>query len=202
MKMSSISNAKAVKAVFLDVDGVLTDGSIFLDSAGKEIKRFDVQDGLGISALVRSGMLVFIVSSRQSKAVYHRAKELGITALYQGPQPKNDIIRDFLNRYRLVPEEAAFIGDDLVDLPAMNFVGFPVAVANARNEVKKAAAFITRAQGGHGAVREVIEVILKAQGKWKKLVRHYENPLKNKLVKKPTNKSNHLHSVNNAKGAS
>jgi len=158
---------KKVRMLLLDVDGVLTDGGIFLGGDGQELKRFHVQDGLGIRMIRLGGIKVGIITGRRSEAVTVRAQELHVDALYQGVADKLDAFNRILESYDIQDEEICYVGDDLSDLPVMKRSGVAVAVKNARTEVKRVSDYITRNSGGEGAVREVVEIILKAQGKWK-----------------------------------
>ena len=165
--------ARAVRLLILDVDGVMTDGSIILDNDGNEYKAFHVRDGHGIRMLMNSGIQVAIITGRGSKVVDLRAKELGITEVYQKCKDKRAAFRKLLRKYSLSAEDVAYIGDDIVDLPVMSQVGLPVAVADATDEVKAHAALVTKNKGGRGAVREVTDLILRARGIWKELYREY-----------------------------
>ena len=158
--------AQQVRLVALDVDGVLTDGGLHYDPEGREQKRFHVADGLGIKLLRRAGLEVAIISGRASPAVAARARELGIAHLHQGVEDKRALLDQLLARLELCPAQVAYMGDDLPDLPVLRVVGFPAAPADARPEVRQAARWVTSAPGGRGAVRELAEHLLKAQGKW------------------------------------
>ena len=170
--------AARVKLVVLDVDGVLTDAGVYLgqgaDGAPVELKRFDIQDGLGIKMIEWAGIPVAIVSGRVSNATKLRAQELGVSELHQdnGAQ-KVPAIQMILNRRDLTWGDVAFLADDLPDLAALRRVGLPAAVANAVDEVKAAALWTTKRRGGHGAVREFAEALLKARGVWAKQVEAY-----------------------------
>ena len=150
----------------LDVDGVLTDGRILVNADGSQSVSFYVRDGAGIKHLQHSGITVALLSGRNIPAVGHRARDLGITEILQGNLAKVLPWEDLLRRHRLSEAQAAFMGDDLTDIPLMLRAGWSAAPADAADEARKAAAFVTRAPGGRGAVREVAEKILKAQGKW------------------------------------
>lgn len=156
----------AIKLVALDVDGVLTDGSIHLDADGRELKRFHVADGLGIKHLRDQGLEVAIISGRASPAVAARARELGIAHVHQGVPDKLAVLGQLLEQLGLTPGQVAYMGDDLPDLTVLRQVGFAVAPADARPEALAAARWVTRAPGGQGAVRELAEHLLRAQGKW------------------------------------
>jgi 3-deoxy-D-manno-octulosonate 8-phosphate phosphatase (KDO 8-P phosphatase) len=165
---------KNIKMVIVDVDGVLTDGAIYIDDNGCETKAFHVLDGTGISYLHRSGVKTAIISGRNCDAVIHRAKELNIEDVYQGVTNKLDAYEEILKKYALRDEEVCYIGDDLIDLPIFYRVGFPVAVANASPIVKRYSLYVTRTKGGSGAVREVAEMILKYQNKWNFIMERYQ----------------------------
>jgi len=158
--------AGSVRYILLDVDGVLTDGRIYVNHHGEEMTVFNIYDGQGITLLQRSGIGVGILSGRSSGAVMHRAKELGIADVYQGIPDKNRCYDEILRTHGLREEETSFVGDDLIDLPLMRRVGFAVAVSNAVPEVKSCAHLVTERCGGEGAIREVAELLLKVQGKW------------------------------------
>jgi len=163
-----------VKLFLCDVDGVLTDGAIFIGAQG-EVKRYNIQDGLGLVLLRRAGIKIGWVSSRPSPATTMRARELKITFLVQQKDrlSKSAAIERILRREGLTWDNVCYMGDDIVDLGPLKKAGIGVAVANAVAEARAAADFVTRAAGGHGAVREVIETILKAQGKWDDIVAGY-----------------------------
>ena len=161
---------KKIKLLALDVDGVLTNGKIILDSAGKETKVFDVQDGFAIVIFKRAGFKTAILTARASKVVTLRARDLNIDRAYQNAYPKINAYKKMLNDFRLKDENICFIGDDLPDGQVLKRVGFAVAVSNAVPEIKKSVHYITKKRGGRGAVREVIELILKTQGKWDKIL--------------------------------
>ncbi len=164
---------KDIKIVIIDVDGVLTDGTIYIDAHGAETKGFNILDGTGISYLHRVGIKTAIISGRTSKAVIHRAKELNIVDVYQGVVNKLEAYKEIREKYGLRDEEVCYIGDDLIDLPVLYRVGFPVTVANASPVVKREAAYVTKARGGFGAVREVAEMIIKYQDKWHLIMKRY-----------------------------
>ncbi|MFO0792645.1 MAG: HAD-IIIA family hydrolase [Candidatus Brocadiaceae bacterium] len=165
---------KNIKIVIIDVDGVLTDGAIYIDSSGCETKAFHVLDGTAISYLHRAGIKTAIISGRNSEAVNHRARELGIEDVYQGAKSKIDAYKEILEKHALRDEEVCYIGDDLIDLPILYRVGLPIAVANASSIVKQYALYVTKTKGGSGAVREVVEKILKFQEKWDFIMERYE----------------------------
>ena len=157
----------------MDVDGVLTDGKLHFGNDGAEFKTFDVQDGHGIAMAQRAGLLIGFISGRRSKATACRAKDLGVRLVLQAPVNKMQLVERVKRKHGFGDEEVAFIGDELVDLPVLRRVGFAAAVANAMPEVKAAAHYVTRRVGGDGAVREVIEMILKARGDWNRVIAKY-----------------------------
>ena len=157
---------KKIRLLLLDVDGVMTDGRIIFDSNGVESKFFNVKDGHGIKMLQRSGVEVGIISGRESMVVTNRAKELGITIVYQKAIDKLTPFRAILAETGLGEEEVAFVGDDVIDIPVLRRVGFAAAPADAVTEVLPFVHYVAKQNGGWGAVREVCDMILKAQGKW------------------------------------
>lgn len=158
--------SRPVRLLGMDVDGVLTGGEVIHGSGGLELKQFHIQDGMGITLAARAGIVPAVITVRSSEAVERRAHELGIREVHQGVERKWDRLEEILRRHGIDPEEAAYIGDDLVDLPVLRRVGLPIAVANAAEEVKQEATWVTSRPGGGGAVREVVERILKRDGKW------------------------------------
>jgi 3-deoxy-D-manno-octulosonate 8-phosphate phosphatase (KDO 8-P phosphatase) len=168
--------AGRVRLLILDVDGVLTDGRLYFGPAGEALKVFHVRDGHGIKMAQRAGIEVAFLSGRRSDAAYHRSRELGITRFYEGVRDKVAVLEELKAALNLAPEEVAAVGDELVDLPLMARVGLSVAVADAAPEVKAAAHWVTSCRGGEGAVREVTDLLLKAQGKWQELVESWTQP--------------------------
>ena len=162
-----------IKLLAMDVDGVLTDGTIVVNADGSETKFFSVLDGHGIRLWHRAGLITALISGRASGPTKRRAERLGIKYVFEDCHYKLPVLEKLLDEIGLSPENAAYIGDDLPDLPAMGCVGFAVAVANAVDEVKKYADYVTTKPGGKGAVREVIEHILKSTGKWRDLMERY-----------------------------
>ena len=160
--------SRKIKMLLMDVDGVMTDGGIILGSDGIELKRFHVQDGMGITLAKAAGLLVGILTGRDSEAVRRRAEELGLDEVQQGFFHKEDGYRAILERYGLKDVEIAYMGDDVLDLPILKRVGLSICVANGTREAKRASHYITKRRGGDGAVREVVEMLLKAMGKEKK----------------------------------
>ncbi len=171
-----LARAGAVRLLLLDVDGVMTDGSIAYGPEGGEMKRFSTRDGLGIRLLQKSGVEVGIITARSSRAVQMRAENLGIAKLYQGAGKKGEVFERILAETGLSPEEVAYMGDDWLDLPVMRRVGLAAAVADAAPEVKEAAHFISRYPGGSGAVRELCELIIVARGDYERLLAEYAGP--------------------------
>lgn len=165
--------AKKIKLLILDVDGVLTDGRIIYDSAGRDMKFFDVHDGLGVYLLKKAGIPTILITAKGSRAIKPRARDMRVEAVFENISPKTVVLDKILKKYKLNSDEVCFVGDDLVDLCLMKKVGFPIAVFNAAPEIKEVASYITLKQGGRGAVREVAELILKAQDKWEELVGLY-----------------------------
>jgi 3-deoxy-D-manno-octulosonate 8-phosphate phosphatase (KDO 8-P phosphatase) len=165
--------ASNIRLVIFDVDGVLTDGGIILDNKGNEFKSFNVRDGHGIKMLIRAGVTVAMITGRYSKVVERRARELGIKEVYQRYHDKRIAYRNLIEKYSLDPEEIAYIGDDIVDLPLLKMSGFSVSVADADEETKIASMMITKNKGGRGAAREVCDFILKAKGLWEGIVDGY-----------------------------
>ncbi len=163
--------ARAIKLLLLDVDGVLTDGGIYLDDRGVETKRFDVRDGQGITLLQRTGVRVGIITGRSSKVVSHRARELGVTMVYQGVGDKAEIYDEIKRKTRLKDDQIAYIGDDIADLPVLRRAGLAIAVRNSWSALKSEVDYVTQADGGRGAVREVVEWLLRASGQWQKLTK-------------------------------
>jgi len=165
--------AKKIKLLILDVDGVLTDGSIILDNEGNEFKSFHVRDGHGIKMLEKAGIKVAIITGRHSKVVERRAHELGITEVYQRCYIKSVAYEHLIEKMGISDNEVAYIGDDIVDIPIFKRVALSVAVADASEETKTEAMIVTENRGGRGAVREICDLILKANGQWKVLTDAY-----------------------------
>ncbi len=161
--------AKKIKLLFLDVDGVMTDGSIILDKMGNELKRFHVRDGHGIKMIQRAGIKVAIITGRKSKVVEIRAKELGITEVYQKIFKKSVVFEKLIKKYKCRDENVAFMGDDVVDRELLKRAGLSAAPADAEDEAKKLVDFVAKRNGGRGAVREFTDLILKSSNLWKKV---------------------------------
>ncbi len=165
-----------IKLLLLDVDGVLTDGRIIFDDAGRELKAFDVKDGHGLKLVQRAGIKVGIITGRQSAVVAQRAAELGIELVYQGAKDKLVPFREILAHLQLTPDQTAYVGDDLVDLPILLQVGFSAAVADAVDEVKARVDMVTRRPGGRAAVREICDYLLRESGQWDAVTGRYFSP--------------------------
>lgn len=164
---------KTIALVVLDVDGVLTDGRIVIDDLGNESKHFHVRDGHGLKLLMRGGVDVALLTGRTSEVVNHRARDLGITTVCQGAKDKAQVLAEMLAEKHISRDRVAYVGDDIVDVPAFRMVGFSAAVADAPDYVKAHTDYITEKKGGDGAVREICEMILKAQGTWDAVTERY-----------------------------
>ena len=169
-----LANAcRRVELILSDVDGVMTDGGIWYDNQGVELKGFHIRDGLGIKLWQRAGFRFGILTARTSHIVRLRAGELGIDLVRQGFEDKLPTALEMIRDCGLAPEQACYIGDDLTDLPVIRAVGLGAAVADAAEEVRSASSFVTTLTGGRGAVRELVEMILKAKGRWQDAVQAY-----------------------------
>lgn len=155
---------QAIRLIAFDVDGILTDGGLYLTDSGEELKRFNSLDGHGLKMLKASGVELAIITGRTSRCVELRTKNLGITRLYQGVADKWGAMQSLLAELKIQPEAAAFMGDDVVDLPVMRRVGFSITVPNSPQLVRDHAHYLTQREGGNGAVRETCELIMSAQG--------------------------------------
>ncbi len=164
---------KAVRLLLLDVDGVLTDGRIIINDAGEETKTFNVRDGHGLKMLQRAGVRIGIITGRHSRVVAHRMRELGIDLVVQGAKDKLLPFRQMLEELSLSPEQVAYVGDDIVDLPILLRVGFSASVADGCVDVRQRVDFVSAFAGGRGAVREICELLLKAQGQWESVMARY-----------------------------
>jgi len=162
-----------IRLILSDVDGVLTDGSVMLDNRGIEIKRYHIRDGVGIRLWQRAGYRFGLVTGRNSHSVQLRAAELGVEIVRQGVEDKWPSVEKIAKEFGLEADAVCFVGDDLPDLPAIRHVGLGVAVADAAEEVRSAAAYVTSLRGGGGAIRETVELILKNQNRWNDLTRKY-----------------------------
>jgi 3-deoxy-D-manno-octulosonate 8-phosphate phosphatase (KDO 8-P phosphatase) len=171
--LTLLERARKTRLLIMDVDGVLTDGRIIQDGHGHELKVFDVKDGHGIIMAHRAKLRTALISGRESETITRRAEELGIELVFQKIWNKLEVYEKILGDTELTHDEVAYIGDDLIDIPLLRRVGLAVAVADAVDEVKAAAHLITQRPGGQGAVREVIELILRAQDHWDNLIERY-----------------------------
>ena len=170
LALSLQAKARKIKLLLLDVDGVLTDGGIYLDDRGVETKRFDVRDGQGITLLQRAGIQTGIITGRSSKVVRHRARELGVEIVYQAVKDKAEIYEKIKRKTGLGNSQIAYMGDDLGDLPVLRRAGLAITVRKswlAESDVD----YVTQAHGGHGAVREIADLLLRAIGAWKTLAK-------------------------------
>ena len=166
VRQGAEAGAARVRLFLTDVDGVLTDGGIIYDAAGVETKRFDVRDGHGIKMLQRAGVEVGIITGRTSEVVAIRARELGIGIVRQGAKDKVAVWREILDGTGILPAETAYAGDDIVDLPLLRSVGFSAAPCDAEPYILDAVHFVASRPGGRGAVREIIEFLLRSRGSW------------------------------------
>ncbi|MBI5416435.1 HAD hydrolase family protein [Candidatus Poribacteria bacterium] len=165
---------KWIKVLAMDVDGVLTDGTVILGNGkNDEYKIFNEQDAAGLRMLLRAGIIPAIITGRTSKLVSNWAANIGIKDVHQKAFVKIEALKIIIDKYKLLPDEIAYIGDDLIDIGVLKNVGFAVAVKNAVNEVKQEADYITSKTGGQGAVREIVELILKTQKKWELVTNKY-----------------------------
>lgn len=168
-----LERAKKLKLLILDVDGVLTDGKLFFDQEGNEYKCFHARDGHGIKLLRQTGVEIAVISGRKSKTVELRMKNLGIELIYQGHEHKLQAFNEVIEKLGISPDQAAHIGDDLLDLPIMTRVGLAIAVSDANFAVKQRAHWCTTELGGHGAVREACDLIMQAQGTFEAVLNNY-----------------------------
>jgi 3-deoxy-D-manno-octulosonate 8-phosphate phosphatase (KDO 8-P phosphatase) len=169
-----IERARRIKLLLMDCDGVLTDGRLWLTPDGDEQKSFHTRDGQGISLFHAAGLRTGIISGRTSTAVARRAEDLKMSFVRQFAKDKIEALEEIVAEAGVTTADCAYIGDDLADIPVMRRVGLAVAVADAAEETKQAAHYVTTVRGGHGAVREVIDLILKAQGRWAELMQRFE----------------------------
>ena len=167
------ARCEPIELILSDVDGVLTDGGVIFDNEGIETKKFHIRDGLGIRLWSRAGFRFGLITARTSHILKVRARELGIELLRQGFEEKLPVARELLRDMNLSPEQVCYIGDDLTDIPVMKTVGLGIAVADAAEEVRTAADHTTKLNGGYGAVREVVETILKAKQRWQDVIQRY-----------------------------
>ncbi len=159
-----LARARKIKVVIFDVDGVMTDGGLTIGDDGLEYKTFNSQDGLGMKLLRQSGIQMAIITGRSSKVVTQRAESTGVMHFYQGVDDKLEAFNDLIEKMNIQPEQAAFMGDDVVDMPPMLRCGLAITVPAAPDSVRQRAHYVTQKQAGHGAVREACELIMQAQG--------------------------------------
>lgn len=171
--MAIDDRCKKIELILSDVDGVLTDGGVLFDNQGIEIKEFCIRDGLGIKIWQKAGFKIGVLTARTSHIVKVRAAEMNVEIVRQGFEDKLPVAKEVMADLGLSAEQVCFIGDDLTDLPVMRHVGLGVAVDDAAPEVRKAADYVTKVPGGRGAVREVVEVLLKSKNRWEGLIRDY-----------------------------
>jgi 3-deoxy-D-manno-octulosonate 8-phosphate phosphatase (KDO 8-P phosphatase) len=171
--MTLEDRCRPIELVLSDVDGVLTDGTVVLDNQGIESKRFHFRDGLGISLWQKAGYRFGLITQRSSHSLKMRAAELGIELIRQGIPDKQTTLKQILAELHLSPEQVCYLGDNLPDLPVVRMVGLGVAVADACDELRAAAHYVTKAAGGVGAVRETIELVLKSQHRWEDVIQTY-----------------------------
>ncbi len=164
--------AEQIRLLLLDVDGVLTDGRIIIDDRGVETKQFDVRDGQGIVSLMRAGIQVGLITARTSKIVSYRAKELGLQMVLQGVRSKADAYGEIQRKTGLTETQIAYMGDDIGDLQILHRVGLALTVRDGWQELSKLVDYVTEKPGGRGAVREVAELLLRAQNKWRDLAKY------------------------------
>lgn len=164
---------RKIKLLLLDVDGVMTDGRIIFDNQGNELKAFDVKDGHGLKLVQRAGIQIGIITGRQSQVVARRAEELGIKIVYQNAKNKMVPFCEILEALGVTPDEVAYVGDDVVDLPILRQVGFAATVADAVEDIKPHVHLVTKCCGGRGAVREVCDHLLKQAGLWPSVTDRY-----------------------------
>jgi len=162
-----------IKMLLIDVDGVLTDGSISIGDSAEESKTFNVKDGMGIALARKAGISVVFLSARYSKPLVRRAKELGVEEVHHSASDKAAVLEELTKKHMLKKEEVAYIGDDINDIPALKLAGLPCAVNDAAEEVKSIAKYVSKLDGGKGAVREIIEMILKAENAYDQAVKGY-----------------------------
>lgn len=161
-----LTSARRIRLAIFDVDGVLTDGSLYLSDSGEEMKAFNTQDGQGMKMLQSCGVMLAIITGRTSRCVELRAKNLGISLLFQGASNKLAVFDDLISSLGIKPEEAAYMGDDVVDLAVMRRCGLAFAVPDAPDIVRQHAHYVTRRRGGHGAVREACEFLMRMQDRY------------------------------------
>lgn len=173
MESDVLERAKKIKLIIFDVDGVLTDGSLFFGDDGQEYKAFNSKDGHGMKMLQHSGVKIAIITGRTSKVVTHRMANLNVDIIYQGQADKKPAYEEILREHNVTPEQVAYVGDDVVDLPVMIRVGLAFCVENGHELAKKHAHWIAPTPAGHGAARDICEFIMKAQGNYDSAMQAY-----------------------------
>jgi len=168
-----VARARKIRLLVMDVDGVLTDGRMILSDRGEELKSFHTHDGIGLALAKRAGLRTALVTGESSPIAKTRGAKLGVDSVVLGARRKGESVEALRAEFDLAPDAVAFIGDDLLDIPALQVAGLAVTVADASAVVKAVAHVVTRARGGHGAVRELVELILRAQGSWRTVVDAY-----------------------------
>ncbi|MDH5655255.1 MAG: 3-deoxy-manno-octulosonate-8-phosphatase KdsC [Spirochaetia bacterium] len=168
-----IKKAREIRLAAFDVDGIMTDGSLYLGDNGEEIKAFHSLDGHGLKMLKASGIDLAIITARTSELVKHRAENIGVSHIYQGAENKLDSFQDLLQKLNLKPSQVAYMGDDLVDLPVLTRCGLSICVPHSPEEVKKRTDLTTSLNGGHGAVREFCDLLMLAQGSYEEQLKKY-----------------------------
>jgi len=171
--MTLDERCQKIELILSDVDGVMTDGALVIDNQGIETKRFHIHDGQGVRLWQKASGRFGVITLRSSQVVKLRAEELGIEIIRQGVGDKRETVREILGELGLSPEQACYLGDDLPDLSAVRYVGLGVAVADACEELRRAAHYVTSRPGGAGAVRETVELVLKAQRRWEEVIQSY-----------------------------
>lgn len=168
-----VARARAVRLLVADVDGVLTDGGMVLSDRGDELKAFHVRDGVAVALAARAGLRTAFVTGETSSLAKMRGDKLGVDAVVLGARRKGEVLEELCAQFGVGPRAAAYVGDDLLDVPALQRAGLAIAVADAVREVRACAHVVTRARGGSGALRECVELILRAQGSWRRTVAAY-----------------------------
>jgi 3-deoxy-D-manno-octulosonate 8-phosphate phosphatase (KDO 8-P phosphatase) len=164
---------KKIKLVILDVDGVLTNGKIIYNSSGNDTKEFNVKDGFGVRLLTRAGIKSVLLTARTSKVLERRAHDMGVEAVHDNALEKLPVYKKITSKFNLKDDEVCFMADDLVDLPVLKKVGFSASPSDALEDIKKRSDYVAKNKGGHGAVRELAELILKVQNKWDEVTKRY-----------------------------
>ncbi len=170
---AALAKAASVRLMIFDVDGVLTDGGLFYGDEGEVFKRFNALDGHGIKMMQQYGTAAAIITARQSPYVLRRARDLGIAHVFQGIHDKRQAFEQLLQQVQLGPQDCGYLGDDIIDLPVLTRVGFKACVANGHREVKSRSDYVTQATGGNGAVREICDLVLAAQGNYEAALAPY-----------------------------